>query len=156
MNLNATLFIQILCFIAFIWVTMRFIWPPMIKAMEERRTKIADGLAAAEQGQKDLELAQYKSQEMLTEAKTHAAQIVEHANQRAHRIVEEAKTAAREEGERLLKMARNEIDQEYNSAKEKLIKNVSEIAVAGAEKILQREIGRASNDQLIDQLVSEI
>lgn len=156
MDINATLIIQMLVFVVFIWVTMRFIWPPMMKTLEERRQKIADGLAAAEQGQKDLELAQIKVKEMLTDAKAEAAQIIEQANQRSSHIVTEAKVKAREEGERLLALAEAEIEQEYNATKEKLMKQVSSIAVAGAERILQKEIDKASNDRLVDELVSEI
>lgn len=156
MDINATLIIQMLVFVVFIWVTMRFIWPPMMKTLEERRKKIADGLAAAEQGQKDLELAQIKVKEMLTDAKAQAAHIIEQANQRSTHIITEATVRAREEGERLLALAKTEIDQEYNTAKEKLMKKVSSIVLAGAEKILQKEVDKASNDRLVDELVSEI
>lgn len=156
MDINATLIVQMLVFVAFVWVTMRFIWPPLVKALEERRKKIADGLAAAEQGQKDLELAQIKVKEMLTRAKAEASHIIEQANKRANHIIEESKAKAREEGEHLLDLAKSEITQEYNTAKEKLLKQISDIAVAGAERILQREVDKASNDRLLDELVSEI
>jgi len=156
MDLNATLLIQMLCFAVFIWVTVKYIWPPITGALEERRKKIADGLAAAEQGQKDLELAEHKSREMLTDAKTQAAQIIEKANQRANHIVEESKTQAREEGERLLQLAKGEIEQEYNSAKEKLLHQTVALATAGAEKILRREVDAASNEGLVNELSSEI
>lgn len=156
MNLNATLLIQMLCFAVFIWVTVKFIWPPITNALEERRKKIADGLAAAEQGQKDLELAQHKTREMLINAKAQASHIIEQANQRANHIVEESKTLAREEGERLLQLAKNEIDQEYNSAKEKLVERAAVLATAGAEKILKREVDAASNEGLINELSREL
>lgn len=156
MDINATLIIQMAVFVVFIWVTMRYIWPPMIKTLEERRKKIADGLAAAEQGQKDLESARIKVKEMLTDAKTEAAHIIEQANQRSSHIVAEAKEKAREEGDRLLALAQTEIEQEYNTAKERLMKQVSTIAVAGAERILQKEVDKASNDRLVDELVGEI
>ncbi len=156
MNLNATLLVQALCFAVFIWVTMKYIWPPVVNILEKRRDEIADGLAAAEQGKKDLELAQHKSKEILNDAKTEAAQIIEQANQRANRILEDAKQHARTEGERLLSLAKEEITQEYNTAKETLLKQVSRIAVAGAEKILQSEVDKASNDRLVNELVSEI
>src|SRR3989339_80292 len=132
MDLNATLLVQMLCFIVFIVVTMKWIWPPIISALEERRQKIADGLAAAEQGQKDLELAQIKQQEMLNEAKSKGAQIIDMANQRSNKIVEEAKNQARSEAERLLQRAQNEIEQEYHSAQEKLMTQVAQLATAGA------------------------
>lgn len=156
MNINASLIVQMLVFVVFIALTMRFIWPPIVKALETRRKTIADGLAAAEQGRKELELAEIKSKETLTEAKGQAAHIIEQANQRANHIIEEAKAKAREEGEHLLQLAKSEIEQEYNAAKTQLLKQVSNIAVAGAEKILQREVDKASNDRLVDELVSEI
>lgn len=155
MNLNATLFVQMLCFITFVLITMKYIWPPITNILEKRRKEIADGLAAGEQGKKELELAQHKSKEMLLEAKTQAAQIIEQANYQSNRIVEEAKAKAREEGERLIKLAQDEIDQRYVAAKSQLMKHVSQIVIAGAEKILQSEVDKASNDRLIRELVSD-
>lgn len=156
MDINVTLFGQIITFSVFVWFTMKFVWPPLMRAMEERRKKIADGLAAAEQGKKELELAQIKVKEQLTEAKTEAARIIEQANQRAHHIVEESKQKARIEGDRLIKLAKDEIEQEYNTTKEQLMEHVSDLAVAGAEIILRREVDKKSNDRLVDELVSEI
>ena len=140
----------------FIWFTMKFVWPPLMKAMETRREKIADGLAAAEQGRNELELAKIKSQEMLTEAKSQAAGLLEQANHRANQIVEDAKTKARSEGERLLEIARGEIEQEYNNAREQLLAEVSHIAVAGAEKILTRSVTQGGDDGLIQQMMSDL
>lgn len=156
MDFNATLIVQMLVFIAFIWITVRYIWPPLTKAMEARRKIIADGLAAAEEGRKTLELAEIKAKEQMIEVKAQASQILEQANQRANHIVEEAKSRAREEGDRLLQLAKDEMEQSYNAAKAQLLKQVSSIAVAGAEKILQREVDKASNDRLVDELVSEM
>jgi len=156
MDVNATLIIQMVVFVAFIWVTVRFIWPPLTKALEARRATIANGLAAAEEGRKALELAEIKVKEQLNAAKAQVSHMIEQANQRANHIVEESKTRAREEGERLLQLAKAEITQEYNTAKAQLLKQVSAIAVAGAEKILQREVDKASNDRLVDELVSEM
>lgn len=156
MDLNATLLVQMLAFIAFVLVTMKFIWPPLMQAMEERRQKIADGLAAADEGQKDLIAAQEKSNAIIEDAKTQASHIVEQANMRALHIVEEAKNKAREEGERLLKMAQDEIAQEYQQAKTKLLDQVVTISMLGAEKILRREINPASNSQLVNDLVGEL
>lgn len=155
-DINASLIVQMLVFIVFIGLTMKFIWPPMIKALETRRKNIADGLAAAEKGHKELKLAEIKVKEALAEAKAQAAQIIEQANQRANHIIETAKNKAREEGAQLLQLAKNDIEQKYNAAKTELLKQVSEIAVAGAQKILQREVDKASNDHLVDELVSEI
>lgn len=156
MDVNATLIVQMLVFVAFIWVTVRFIWPPLMKALDARRKIIADGLAAAEEGRKALELAEIKAKEAMTEARAQASHVIEQANQRANHIIEEAKAKARVEGEHLLQLAKNEITQEYNAAKDQLLKQVSSIAVAGAEKILQREVDKASNDRLVDELVSEM
>src|SRR3990167_6874009 len=155
MNLNATLLVQMLCFVTFVMITMKYIWPPIANILEKRRKEIADGLAAAEQGKKELELAHHKSKEILKEAKTQAAFIIEQANAHSHRIVEDAKEKAREEGERLIKLEQGEIDQRYVAAKAELMKNVSQIVIAGAEKILQHEIDKASNDRLIRELVSD-
>ncbi|MBW5802411.1 F0F1 ATP synthase subunit B [Coxiella endosymbiont of Ornithodoros amblus] len=156
MDINSSLIVQMLVFVVFIGLTMKFIWPPLRKALEARRKNIADGLAAAEEGRKELELSEIKSKEQLTEAKTQAAHIIEQANQRANHIIEEAKNKAREEGAHLIQLAKNEIEQEYNAAKTELLKQISTIAVAGAQKILQREVDKASNDRLVDELVSEI
>ncbi len=156
MDINLTLLGEVITFSVFIWFTMKFVWPPMMNAMNERQKKIADGLAAAEQGQRELELARIKVKEQLLEAKTDAAGILEQANQRAGSIVEDAKGRARDEGDRLLQLAKGEIDQEYNTAKELLMKKVSKIVVAGAEKILQREVDQNNNDHLIKELVEEI
>jgi F-type H+-transporting ATPase subunit b len=155
MNLNATLLVQMLCFIAFVAVTMKYIWPPLNNILEKRRKEIADGLAAAEQGRKDLELAEHKSREIITEAKSHGAHIIEQANVRANRIIEDAKEKARDEGEYLKKLAEDEIEQKYNAAKQKLLQQVSQIVIAGAEKILQGEVDKASNDRLIREMVSD-
>lgn len=156
MDMNASLIVQMLVFIVFIGLTMKFIWPPLIKVLEVRRKNIADGLAAATKGYKELEFAEIKSKEMLTEAKAQAAHIVEQANQRANRVIEEAKNKARKEGAYLLQLAKSEIEQEYNIARTELLKQISDIVVAGAQKILQREVDKVSNDRLVNELVSEI
>lgn len=156
MEINATIIGQMITFILFVMFTMKFVWPPLMRAMEDRRKKIADGLAAAEQGQKDLELAKIKVKEQLKEAKNEAAKIIEQANSRAVNVVEEAKIKAREEGGRLVEMAQDEIDRNYNLAKEKLMRHVADIAIAGTERILQREIDKTTNDRLVEKLLSEI
>lgn len=156
MDINATLIAQMITFILFVVFTMKVVWPPLMRVMEERRKKIADGLAAAEKGKRDLELAEIKVKEQLTEAKAEAARIIEQANQRANHIVEEAKQQAREEGDRLIQLAKGEVSQEYNNAKQQLLQQVSVIAVAGAEKILQREVDHKINDKFINEMLSEI
>ena len=156
MNINVTLLGEMITFAVFIWFTMKYVWPPLMNVMEERRKKIADGLAAAEQGRNELELAEVKVKEQLLEAKAQAATIIEQANHRANNIIEESKTKAREEGEHLLQLAKSEIEQEYIAAKEQLMNKVSQVAVAAAERILQREVDKNSNDALIKELVREI
>lgn len=156
MEINATLIGQILTFIVFIVFTMKFVWPPITKAMKEREQKIADGLAAADRGKHELELSQQKAVEQLRDAKIHAAEIVEQANKRANLIVEEAKEKAREEGDRLLTVARSEIENEMQAARQKLRHEVAVLAIASAEKILSRSIDASAQKDLVDKLITEI
>ena|SRR3989338_8752268 len=156
MEINATLLGQIITFAVFIWFTMKFVWPPLMKAMEERRQKIADGLAAADKARHDLELADLKAKNELQEAKNYAAQIIEQANHRANRIIEEAKEQARSEGDRMLEMAQEEIQRQYQQTRGELLHQISELAVLGAEKIVRRSIDKASNEALINELIDEV
>lgn len=156
MDLNLTLLGQMITFVIFIWFTMKFVWPPVTKAMKDRQDKIAAGLAAAEQGEQALQVAKKDIAEQMKEVKAEAAKILEQAHQRAVNIVEEAKAQAREEGERLVHLAQEEIKREYSQARADLIKQMSHIAVIGAEKILGREVDHASNDRLVDELVREM
>jgi len=156
MDLNLTLLGEMITFAVFIWFTVKYVWPPLMTVMEDRRKKIADGLAAAEQGEKELEMAHVKVKELLLNAKTEASSILEKANQRASYIVEEAKGRAREEGARLMELTKGEIEQEYNAAKEDLMREVSKIAIEGAELILKKEVDKASNHQLIKELLREL
>lgn len=156
MEINATLIGQFITFTLLVWVTMRFIWPPIMKAMEERKAKIAEGLAAAEKGVYELELSQHKSAELLRDAKIQAADILDQANKRAGRIIDEAKERAREEGNRLIILAKTEIEQERETAKQELRKQLATIAISGAEKILQRHIDTSSDHDLLQQLITEI
>lgn len=156
MEFNATLLIQMIVFAIFVWFTMKFVWPPLANAMAERQDKIADGLAAAEKGQRELELAQHRVTEELKGAKVEAADIIEKANRRASQIVEEAKQQAKVEAERQSKLAQEQLEQEVNQAKSSLRKQFSALAVAGAEKILEREIDASANSALLDQLIQEV
>jgi len=156
LDINLTLVIQMLVFAAFVWFTMKFVWPPLAKALEERQDKIADGLAAAERGRRELELAQHRVKDEMKQAKAQAAEIVEKASRRAAQIVEEAKDEARQEGQKLAKSAQEQIAQEVNRAREDLRKQVAILAVAGAEKILMREIDEQANSALLDNLIEEI
>ncbi len=156
MNFNATLIGQTITFIVFVWFCMKFIWPPVMHALEERRKKIADGLAAAEHGRHEQELAEERAKEIIREAKDQAGEIITRADKRAAEIVEEAKGDAREEGARLLTAARAEIDQEVNRAREALRGKVVSIALAGAGKVLEREVDESAHGELLDKLAAEI
>lgn len=156
MNLNATLLGQMITFAVFIWFTMKYVWPHITKAMDEREKKIADGLAAADKAQRDLELAKHKSVEILQEAKIKAGQIIDQANKRSTHIVEEAKEMAREEGKRLVAAAHLDIDQERQQAKVELQHEASLLALSIAEKIIQREIDGKTHQQLLSKMVEEI
>lgn len=156
MNFNATLIGQSITFIVFVWFCMKFIWPPVMHALEERKKKIADGLAAAEHGKHEQELAEERAKEILREAKDQAGEIISRADKRAAEIVEEAKDDAREEGARLLTAARAEIDQEVNRAREALRGKVVSIALAGAGKVLEREVDESAHGELMTKLAAEI
>lgn len=156
MNITATLIVQMITFALFVWFTMRFVWKPLTGIMEERNKRIADGLAAAERGQHEQELAEQRAKETLHEAKERASEIVNQAQKRANEMVEEAKSEARTEGERLLAAARAEIEQEVNRAREQLRAQVSTLAVSGAERVLKREVDPQSHKQMLDELVSQI
>jgi len=155
-GLNATLIGQIITFLVFVWFTKKFVWPPVLKAMQERQQKIADGLAAAERGERQLKEADVKAQDVLREARQQAASIVDQANKRGSEIVEEAKSNARVEGERLVNAAKAEIEQEVARAREALRAEVAGIAVAGAGRILQREIDAKAHAKLLDELTAQI
>jgi F-type H+-transporting ATPase subunit b len=155
-GLNATLFGQIFTFLVFVWFTKKFVWPPVIKAMDERRQKIADGLAAAERGLRELEKADGQVGDILKEARMQAAGIVDQANKRGTEIIEEAKASARTEGERLVAAAQAEIEREQARAREALRAEVAGIAVAGAGRILKREINAAAHAELMDELTAQI
>ena len=156
MNINATLLRQLISFVIFVWFCMKFIWPPLPTALQDRQKKIADGLAAAERGAQDKKLAQERAKQELREAKAQAAEIIAQAQKRAGAIVEESKDDARVEGERLLTAARAEIDQETNRAREQLRGQVATLSIAGAQKILQREIDAAANKDIVDSVVSQL
>lgn len=156
MNINLTLVVQMLVFAAFVLFTMKLVWPPLAKALEERQDKIADGLSAAERGRKELELAQHRVKDELKQAKIHSADIIDKANKRASQIIEEAKEAAKREAQVQAKLAQEQIQLQVNQAKEELRKQVSKLAVMGAEKILMREVDLKANGALLDNLIEEI
>lgn len=156
MNINLTLIGQMIAFVAFVWFCMKYVWPPILAAMAERESKIAEGLAAADRASHDLELAQEKAVERLKEAKEEAAGIVDSANKRANQIVEEAKDAAVAEADRVKAAAQAEIEQESNRAREALRSEVAALTLAGAEKVLGAEIDRAAHNDLVEKLASEL
>ncbi len=156
MNINLTILGQVISFAIFVWFCMKFVWPALIAAMEERQKKIADGLDAADRAMRDLELAQDKATDQLKEAKLQAAALIEEAKKRSTQIIEESKDKAREEGERLKAAAQADIDQELNRAREELRGQLAALVVAGAEKILERAIDRDANRDLIDQLAAQL
>lgn len=156
MDINATLLVQMFTFALFVWFTMRFVWPPLSNALEERQQKISDGLAAAERGQRELELAQKRVSESLKEAKVQAGEIIDKANRRAAQIIEEAKVQAKEEAQKQHKLAKDQLAQEINQAKDALRKQVAGLAVLGAERILQRQVDQSANSDILDNLIKEI
>ncbi len=156
MNINLTLFGQMVTFSFFVWFCMKFVWPVIIASMEERQKKIADGLDAADRALRDLELAQNKATDQMKEAKQEAAGIVDQANKRANQIVDEAKVQARTEGDRLKVAAEAEIEQEINRAKEELRTAVAGLALAGAEKVLGASIDDKANRALVDNLAAQL
>ncbi|MFA3792912.1 F0F1 ATP synthase subunit B [Aliiglaciecola sp. SL4] len=156
MNINETLIGELVAFIFFVWFCMKYVWPPIMGAIEDRQQKIADGLAASERGEKDLELAQQKATEQLKEAKTQAAEIIEQAKKRATQIVDEETQKGHTEREKIIAQGQTEIEAERNRVKEDLRKQVAVLAVAGAEKILAREIDAAAQSDIVEKLVAEL
>jgi len=156
MNFNATLIGQMITFAVFVWFCMKYIWPPLMAALDERNARISEGLAAAQRGQQDLEEAQAKVGESLGEAKQQAQEIINQAQKRANEIVDEAKDSAREEADKIKAAATADIDQQINSAREHLRKEVSSIALAGAEQILKREVDARAHAAVLDELVAQI
>jgi F-type H+-transporting ATPase subunit b len=156
MNLNMTFFGQMITFAILIWFTMKFIWPPLNKAIEERQHKIAEGLAAAEQSQKNLAQAQQSVDAELRAARTKANEIIEQAHHRANQIIDQAKNDAVAEATRQKALAETEIAAAANRAREDLRKQVSSLAVSGAEKLLKREIDANAHKALLDELAAEI
>ena len=156
MNINLTLIGQSITFIFFVWFVMKFVWPPLVAALEERKAKIADGLAAAEKGKHDGELAKQKVLDTLKDAKAQAQDIINLAEKRASEIVEESKETARAEGERIIAAANAELEQEVNRAREQLRGQVVSLAVSGAGKVLKREIDEKANEDLLKDLVAQL
>ncbi|MCL5050730.1 MAG: F0F1 ATP synthase subunit B [Firmicutes bacterium] len=161
MDINATLIGQsiamvVFAMVVFVWFTMKFVWPPLNNAIEERQKKIADGLAASERAEKDLEKAHEQVAAELNKAKAEAAEIIEQARKRANKIVDDETQRGHEEREKIIASGHAEIVAERNRAREELRKQVAILAVAGAEKIIQREVDAAKQSDIVDKLVAEL
>ncbi len=156
MDLNATIIGQTIAMVVFVWFCMRFVWPLIMNMIEERQTQIADGLAAAEEGSRSLENAEVKIAGMIEEARTQGRDIIDEANTRGSGIVDEARVEAGRERERIVTAAHAEVEQEVNRAREELRGQVASIAVAGAERIIAKEIDAATHEALLDKLAAEI
>lgn len=156
MNMNATILGQTVAFIVFVWFCMKFVWPPLMGAIEARQKEIAEGLSSAERAKKDLALAQNNATEQLKEAKLQSAHIVELANKRKAQIVEDATREAQAEREKILTQAQAEVEAERNRVKEELRKQVAALALVGAEKILERQIDAAANSDIVEKVVAEL
>lgn len=152
MDLNATLIGQMITFVIFVLFTMKFVWPPLMKILEERRKKIAEGLLAAEKGHRDLAAADHKIKQLFQDAKAEASLIVDQANQRAHQIEEQAKTDALHLIERMKKAAQAEIEDERNAARHALQEEAVNWAIMATEKLLHKHVDRAANEALLDQM----
>ena len=156
MNLNATLFAQLIVFFILVWFTMRFVWPPIAKALDERADKIAEGLAAAERGKNDFEQAEKKVAELMGQGRDQVAEMVTNAEKRAAQIVEEAKGQASTEAARITAQAKADVEQEANRAREALRDQVAVLAVKGAESILRREVDVQQHAQILSTLKQEL
>jgi F-type H+-transporting ATPase subunit b len=155
-NINLTLIVQMIVFIALIWATMKFVWPKIIDAMEERSRKIAAGLAAAEKGKADLVQADQRAEAIVKEARTKAAQILDQAGKRSNEMVDEAKGTAIAEAERLVAQAHEDAALESTRARESLRREVGRLAVEGASRLLGREIDPKTHAELLDKLAAEV
>ncbi|EGM79788.1 ATP synthase, F0 subunit b [Rheinheimera sp. A13L] len=156
MDLNATLLGELIAFAVFVLFCMKFVWPPLIGAIETRQQKIADGLAASDRAEQDLRLVQDKVKQQLAEAKTQASALIDQAKKREQQIIDEASVKAQSEREKILAQAKAEIDAERIKAREELRKQVAVLAVAGAERILQRSIDAAAHSDILEKLVAEL
>jgi F-type H+-transporting ATPase subunit b len=143
-------------FALLVWFTMKYIWPPLFDSLEERKKKIADGLAAAEKGQEEMHLAEKKAKSVLKEAKEQSSEIVNLAQKRANEIVEASKDTAKKEGERLILVAKAQIEQEKQQAQENLRKEVSALALRAAEQILSAEIDKSKHQDLLSKISNQL
>ena len=156
MNINLTLLFQVAFFAVFVWFCKKYVWPPIISALNERKTQIADGLAAAEKGQLAEQEGRAEAEKVIAEAKAQAGEIIGKAEKYGAELVDEAKSNAKVEGERIMTAAQAEIETEINKAKESLRAQVSELAVAGAQQILKKEVDAKAHAELLDDLAAKL
>jgi F-type H+-transporting ATPase subunit b len=156
MNMNLTLLGQAISFAIFVWFCVKYVWPPILKALEDRESRIADGLAAGERGRHELELAEKRATDVLREGREKAQEFVAQAQRRADEIVEAAKGAAREEAERIKQMAQAEIEQNRNRARDELRGQVARLALVGAEQVLMREVDEQKHRDVLDRLAANL
>ncbi|MEW6099484.1 MAG: F0F1 ATP synthase subunit B [Pseudomonadota bacterium] len=156
MNLNATLLAQIVVFAILWWFTMKFVWPPITKALDERAKKIADGLAAADKAKLELSAANKRVEEQLAQTRDEAAKVLADAEKRAQAIIEEAKKRAEDEGAKIVAQAKAEAEQQMVQAREALREQVAVLAVKGAEQILKREVNAGVHADLLNRLKTEL
>ena len=156
MNLNATMLGQSITFFVFVWFCMKYVWPPLTAALEERKKKIADGLAAGERGQHDLELAKKRSVDVIKEGKEKAGELIHHAERQAIEIVDGAKERAKVEADRIIAGAHSNIEQEVNQTREELRKKLSDLVVIAASKILEKEVDAKAHADLIENVAKEL
>src|SRR5262245_36053899 len=156
MSLNVTLFAQAAVFLAFIWFTVKLVWPYLLRAIEARQKTVAEGLAAAEQGRQSLETSRKQADQAIQDARGRAAEVIAQAERRAAQLVEEAKNAAKAEGDREKAAAKADIQQEVSRAREQLREQVAALAVAGAEKILRREVNAKAHADLLDGIKKQL
>jgi len=151
-----TLVVQMLVFAGFVWFTMKFVWPPICQALDERQSKIADGLAAAERGRHELELAQQHIKEEIKQAKVQASELIERANKQSSLLIDEAKVEAKASAAKIIKQAEEQIALQIQQAQQQLRASLAELVVAGVEKVLQDSLSDAAKKQAVEQLISEI
>ena len=156
MNLNATILGQAIAFVLFVLFCMKYVWPPIMAAIEKRQKEIADGLSSAERAKKDLDLAQANATDHMKKAKAEASALIDQANKQRAQIIDEAKAEAEVERSKIVAQAQAEIDAERKRAREELRKQVAILAVAGAEKIIERSVDEAANSDIVDKLVAEL
>jgi F-type H+-transporting ATPase subunit b len=151
-----TLVVQMLVFAGFVWFTMKFVWPPICSALDERQSKIAEGLAAAERGRHELELAQQHIKEELKQAKVEASELIERANKQASLMIDEAKTEAKESAARIIKQAEEQIVLQVQQAQQRLRSDLADLVIAGVEKVIQNTLPDSAKKQAVEQLITEI